>query len=75
MTLWRSSNLADKLVHKLKIENEQHRVYADAAYVPKPWILIPSSGSNMSVEEAAQNSDRAESRVFVENYFAEVNKY
>ncbi len=74
-TIWKRSNLDEQLESVLNHSDVQYRIYGDSAYTKHPCIEFSRTGLNLTDTERNESKNRSASRVTVEWFFKEVNRY
>lgn len=74
ITLYRDSGLDETLEQHAVIEGDQFYVYADAAFIMRPWLQISFNIAVATVEQIAFNTARSAAREAVEWGFKDVKQ-
>lgn len=73
--MFRNSDIEESLQDSLLINNTQYYVYADSAYVLRPYMMVGFRHPNISDEEVQFNRRMSSARITVEWAFKEVKMY
>lgn len=75
MTLFSRSGMEKDLEQSLELEGFQCYLYADLAYVLRPYLQVRFKGAQLTVEREAFNKEMSLVRIGVEWAFKDVKKY